>query len=115
MSVPYTRICLKDAVVEDKGKASKKDIEAAKGSDMEMYIGFDKSDTEPRKGRKGRLVKGNPEDYPERNDFTGGWAGGEKGLQQFIKQYEVLCSLGHKNHSISCIIHSLQSECSTDF
>ena len=75
--------------MEDKGKASKGDIEAARGSQTEMYIGFDKSDTAPRKGRKGRLVQGNPEDYPDRTDFTGGWAGGEKGLQQFIKQYEV--------------------------
>lgn len=83
------RAHLQDAVVEDKGKASKEEIEAARGSEVEMYIGFDKADTEPRKGRKGRLVKGNPEDYPDRTDFTGGWAGGEKGLQEFIRQYEV--------------------------
>ena len=96
---------IQGAQVEDKGKASNEDLKAAEEAGEEMYIGFDKKDTEPRKGRKGRVVKGRPEDYPERTDFTGGWAGGEKGLQEFIKKYEVLSSASPLTSSTGPQIH----------
>ena len=71
--------------VEDRGKASEDDVETAKRSGNEIYIGFDKGDTVPRKGRKGRLVSDDPKRYPDRDAFSGGWAGGEVGLQEFVK------------------------------
>lgn len=71
--------------VEDQGKASEEDRETAKKSGNEIYIGFDKSDSTPRKGRKGRVVTDDPSRYPDRDPFSGGWAGGELGLQQFVQ------------------------------
>ena len=71
--------------MEDRGKASKDDVEAAKGSGNEIYIGFDKADSTPRKGRKGRVLKDDPKRYPDRDAFSGGWAGGEIGLREFVK------------------------------
>lgn len=80
---------LQGTEVEDGGKASKEDIEtASKQTGGEIYIGFDKSDMSPRKGRKGRMVSDDPSRYPEKTELTGGWAGGEIGLQQFLK---VMC------------------------
>lgn len=50
----------------------------------EIYIGFEKGDYAPREGRVGRVVIDDPRKYPGRdNDFVGGWAGGEVGLQAF--------------------------------
>lgn len=72
--------------VEDKGKASKEDQKAARQSGKEIYIGFDKSDTSPRAGRKGRVVSDDPSKYPDRDPLSGGWAGGEVGLQSFIEE-----------------------------
>ena len=60
-------------------------MQAAQQSDEEIYIGFEKSDIAPRGGRKGRVVRGDPSLYPEKNEWTGGWSGGEIGLQQFIQ------------------------------
>lgn len=54
-------------------------------SGEEIYIGFEKGDYAPRTGRKGRVVKDDPEKYPDRSALTGGWAGGEVGLKQFVK------------------------------
>lgn len=71
--------------VERKGKASEQDKQAAQQSGEEVYIGFDKSDIGSRAGRKGRVVTDDPKRYPDRTTFTGGWAGGEVGLQQFVK------------------------------
>eukprot|EP00892_Ulva_mutabilis_P006364 jgi/Ulvmu1/409/UM001_0416.1 len=46
-------------------------------------------DTEDTKTEKiyigqGRYVDDNPEKYPDKTALAGGWAGGEKGLQQFV-------------------------------
>ena len=71
--------------MEDRGKASEGDVETAKRSGNEIYIGFDKGDSIPRKGRKGRLVSDDPKRYPDRDAFSGGWAGGEVGLREFVK------------------------------
>ena len=50
-----------------------------------IYLGFDKSDTDPRTGRKGRTITDDAERYPSRSELVGGWAGGEVGLQQFVE------------------------------
>ena len=80
--------------VEDRGKASEDDVQSAKKSGNEIYIGFDKGDSTPRKGRKGRLVNDDPKRYPERDAFSGGWAGGEVGLREFVK-VSLFCSNKH--------------------
>jgi len=46
--------------VEDRGEASEEDKAAAAKSGEEIYIGFDKSDGAPRKGRKGRVLNDDP-------------------------------------------------------
>ncbi len=46
--------------VEDRGEASKEDKAAAAKSGEEIYIGFEKGDYGPRKGRKGRVLKDDP-------------------------------------------------------
>ena len=50
-----------------------------------IYLGFDKSDTTPRTGRKGRTIVDDAERYPSRSELVGGRAGGEVGLQQFVE------------------------------
>lgn len=46
----------------------------------DIYIGFKKGDYEPRAGRIGRFLKDDPSKYPSKDEFCGGWAGGEAGL-----------------------------------
>lgn len=53
-----------------------------------IYIGFEKGDYAPRDGRQGRFVTDDPNKYPEKNEYVGGWAGGEVGLKQFVQDYE---------------------------
>lgn len=52
---------------------------------QKLYIGFEKNDTKPREGRQGRFVTDDPSKYPQRNEYVGGWAGGEVGLKQFVE------------------------------
>ncbi|KAK9807698.1 hypothetical protein WJX72_006537 [[Myrmecia] bisecta] len=52
----------------------------------QIYLGFDKSDTGSRTGRQGRVIVDSPEKYPEKTALTGGWAGGEQGLQAFVEE-----------------------------
>ena len=54
-------------------------------SKQEIYLGFAKGDYAPREGRTGRTIIDDGTKYPERNEYTGGWAGGETGLKQFIE------------------------------
>jgi len=49
--------------VEDRAEASEEDKVAAAKSGEEIYIGFDKSDGAPRKGRKGRVLNDDPSRY----------------------------------------------------
>jgi hypothetical protein len=42
---------------------------------------------------RGKYVKDDPEKYPSRTELTGGWAGGEKGLQDFLANNKVHYSL----------------------
>lgn len=72
--------------MEDQGAASEEDKVAAAKSGEEIYIGFDKSDAAPRKGRKGRVLNDDPSRYPKRDELSGGWAGGEVGLQKFVEE-----------------------------
>lgn len=51
----------------------------------EIYLGFEKGDFQPREGRKGRTIVDDAERYPSRSEMSGGWAGGEVGLQQFVE------------------------------
>ena len=46
--------------MEDRGEASEGDKAKAAKSGQEIYLGFDKSDTAPRKGRKGRVLTDDP-------------------------------------------------------
>lgn len=62
-----------------------------------IYIGYSKSDTDLRKtGAPGRFILDAPEKYPGKEDLgffagaTGGFAAGEKGVQQFVRDGEVL-------------------------
>lgn len=43
---------------------------AAQDSSLqEIYIGFEKNDTAPRTGRKGRVIKDDPTKYPGKEDL----------------------------------------------
>ena len=42
-----------------------------------------------RAGGGGRTISGDPEQYPSRNALSGGFAGGEAGLQQFLEGGEI--------------------------
>ena len=67
----------------------------ANESEKEIYLGFEKTDTAPRAGRKGRVVKDDPRKYPGREDMgfflgvVGGWAGGEAALAKLKDEAEV--------------------------
>ncbi len=52
----------------------------------EIYLGFAKDDYKPKAGRKGRVVEDDPTKYPDKDEFSGGWAGGEVGLQSFVQE-----------------------------
>ncbi|PSC72158.1 hypothetical protein C2E20_4510 isoform A [Micractinium conductrix] len=57
----------------------------AGGKAAEIYIGHAKDEVEEKKlGKKGRFVVDDPSKYPQRSEYTGGWAGGEKGLKEFV-------------------------------
>lgn len=68
-----------------------------------------------RGGGEGRSISGDIEQYPSRTSLTGGFAGGEAGLQQFIeggeikfkdpndgKQAAQVTQLDTAYHTISC-------------
>ncbi|GAB4818960.1 hypothetical protein N2152v2_006006 [Parachlorella kessleri] len=68
------------------GKAPKP---IGKGSDP-IYIGHPKDDYEgKRTGNQGRVIKDDARKYPERNELTGGFAGGELGLKKFVELGDV--------------------------
>jgi hypothetical protein len=92
------------------------------GSKGKIYIGFAKGDYAPREGRQGRFVTDDVSKYPQRSEYTGGWAGGEVGLKQFVevRAEDVLfdlqrASLGHslpglkcsRAHCYSCAMHCI--------
>lgn len=61
-----------------------------------IYIGFSKDELPARKsGARGRFIEDDPAKYPAKDDIgllrgaTGGFAGGEKGLQTFVEEGEV--------------------------
>lgn len=62
---------------------------------QEIYLGFEKYDTAPRAGRKGKVIKDDPRKYPGKDDMgfflgvTGGWAGGEAALVKIREEAEV--------------------------
>ncbi|KAL4452317.1 hypothetical protein ABPG75_007979 [Micractinium tetrahymenae] len=61
----------------------------ASGRAAEIYIGHSKDQIEEKKaGAKGRFVVDDPAKYPGRTEFVGGWAGGEKGLKEFVAAYQ---------------------------
>ena len=61
----------------------------------EIYLGFDKYDTQPRAGRKGKVIKDDPRKYPAKEDMgfflgvVGGWAGGEAAIVKIKEEAEV--------------------------
>lgn len=62
---------------------------APNGKAAEIYIGHGKDDVEAKKaGVKGRFVVDDPSKYPRRDEYSGGWAGGEKGLKEFVAAYQ---------------------------
>jgi hypothetical protein len=70
--------------VEPAAQSKEQKVTSSK-SDGNIYVGFDKSDTQPREGRRGRTIADDEEKYPSRSELVGGWAGGEVGLQQFVQ------------------------------
>ncbi len=74
-----------DSAVSAGKQVAKKVQEAAE----DIYIGFEKGDYAPRIGRKGRVLKDDPSKYPDRTVLTGGWSGGEAGLQQWVEVWPV--------------------------
>eukprot|EP01025_Chloroclados_australasicus_P019961 TRINITY_DN2097_c0_g1_i3.p1 TRINITY_DN2097_c0_g1~~TRINITY_DN2097_c0_g1_i3.p1 ORF type:complete len:312 (-),score=44.45 TRINITY_DN2097_c0_g1_i3:624-1559(-) len=60
-------------------------IAKANTEEENIYVGFDKDQQKPR------YQKGDPTQYPGKEDvgiamgITGGWAGGEKGLKEFVQ------------------------------
>lgn len=84
--------------IVDKAKAEGEDAKAekvgdevkiTKGGGEKIYIGFKKGDTD--RSKAGRLIEDDPSRYPDRTQTTGGWSGGEKGLQDFIEVLEAAC------------------------
>ncbi|KAG2499153.1 hypothetical protein HYH03_002735 [Edaphochlamys debaryana] len=92
---------LRDAVKSDKKAGSKKPVAAvgpssplvprAPAGKAPIYVGFGKDELELRKsGVKGRIVVDDPRKYPNKEDIgplsgvAGGFAGGEKGVKQFV-------------------------------
>lgn len=45
---------------------------------------------------KGRTVRDDPKKYPDRNELTGGWAGGEVGLKSFVKELSAQGAISKK-------------------
>lgn len=66
--------------------SARKSVAVRAGKSDEIYIGFPKNDYSPREGRKGRVIKDDPAKYPDRDELTGGWAGGEAGLWKFREE-----------------------------
>jgi hypothetical protein len=62
----------------------------------EQYIGFEKGDYARPEGRKGRVIKDNPDKYPDKDNLgfflgaTGGWAGGEMAVQKIADEYNAV-------------------------
>ncbi len=77
----------------------------------EIYLGFDKGDTTPRTGRKGRTIVDDAERYPSRSELVGGWAGGEVGLQQFVEVRPLLLLRPLHCHTLTCMLRQPAHAC----
>jgi hypothetical protein len=70
---------------------------------QEIYLGFEKYDTAPRAGRKGKVIKDDPRKYPAKDNMgwflgvTGGWAGGEAALVKIREEAEVGAGCRHSD------------------
>ncbi len=69
------------------------EAETTQSNKAKIYIGHEKEDYEGRRtGKPGRFIEDDPTRYPGKEDIgflagaTGGWAGGEAGLKQFIEE-----------------------------
>ncbi|KAF6254441.1 hypothetical protein COO60DRAFT_1541035 [Scenedesmus sp. NREL 46B-D3] len=69
---------------------------APKDGKQPIYVGYAKDELEVRKaGAPGRFILDDPKKYPAKDDIglfpgaTGGFAGGEKGLRQYIETGDV--------------------------
>jgi hypothetical protein len=63
-----------------------------KSNSKPIYVGFGKSDDEFKLrsgGGVGRVVYDSEDKYPERDWVVGGFAGGERGIEAFVKDGEV--------------------------
>jgi hypothetical protein len=79
------------AAAETEVKQEVKAPATSSASGKEIYIGHVKDDyAGKRTGTKGRFVVDDPKKYPgrEADNLSGGWAGGEKGLKEFVANYE---------------------------
>ncbi|KAI8466555.1 MAG: hypothetical protein J3K34DRAFT_433278 [Monoraphidium minutum] len=72
--------------------AGKPAVPKPEGGKAPIYLGYSKYDTDLRKvGAPGRFILDDPSKYPSKEDLgffagaTGGFAAGEKGLKQFIR------------------------------
>ncbi|GBF96556.1 hypothetical protein Rsub_09139 [Raphidocelis subcapitata] len=75
---------------------SKPSIPKPQGGKAPIYLGYSKSDADLRKvGAPGRFILDDPSKYPAKEDLgffagaTGGFAAGEKGVKQFVRDGEL--------------------------
>ncbi|KAG1665794.1 hypothetical protein FOA52_002890 [Chlamydomonas sp. UWO 241] len=76
------------AVSETQQADTDVEVPTDEGEVQPIYIGFPKGDYAPRTGRVGRVVVDDPRKYPTKDEWTGGWAGGEAGLWELREAYE---------------------------
>jgi hypothetical protein len=76
--------------------ASAPAVPQPQGDKAPIYIGYGKKDTDLRKtGAPGRFILDDPTKYPAKEDVgffsgaTGGFAAGEKGVKQFVRDGEL--------------------------
>lgn len=94
------------------------EVETNQGNKAKIYIGHEKEDYEGRRtGKPGRFIEDDPTLYPGKEDVgflagaTGGWAGGEAGLKQFIEEVaQAVCFSGvlvyHFTTTTTAITHT---------
>ena len=73
---------------DSKAETIGNEVRVTKSSGEKIYLGFQKGDTD--RSKPGRVIEDDPSKYPDRTQTVGGWAGGEKGLQEFIEVSMVL-------------------------
>lgn len=88
-----SRVC-RVAAVQQQVKEVETSTSTSQENAKEIYLGFEKYDTAPRAGRKGKVIKDDPRKYPGKDDLgfflgvSGGWAGGETAIVKIKEEAE---------------------------